>query len=297
MHTDTHISPLKDSPFPSKPRWQAPAGSCDCHCHVFGPYDRFPLAADKTYVPPEAPAALYLRMLDTLGMDRGVLVQASACGLDNSAMLDALQGAPDRLRGVAVAPGGTPAGELRALRDRGVRGLRLARNLMPDGSQRYKNTVDIAALDSLLPAMRELEMHVQLWISFEQLGPLEPMIRAAGIPFVLDHIGRVDPTRGLQQPDFQTLCRLVGEGLVWVKLTPYRSSLAYPDHADMRPYHEHLVRLNPERMLWGSDWPHINLETDIPDGGHLLDLLADWTPDPATLRRILVDNPAALYGF
>ncbi len=289
--------PPPKSPFPSAPEYRSPPGATDCHCHVFGPYDRFPLAEERTYNPPEVPVALYLKMLDTLGLDRGVLVQASAYGLNNDAMLEALAQAPDRLRGIAVVSENTPIGVLRDLRDRGVRGLRLSRLLWPDGSQRYRNTVDISALDSLLPAMRSLGMHAQLWITLDQLRHLAPVIRKASIPFVIDHLGRSLPQNGIADPDFRLMCELMSEGHLWVKLTPYRASQAFPDYDDMQPLHEQLLRVNPERLLWGSDWPHINMQKDVPNAGHLLDLLQRWTADAILLKRILVDNPASLYEF
>lgn len=286
-----------EPPSPRAPSATIPALACDCHCHVFGPYDRFPLAEERTYAPPEAGGERYLAMLDTLGCGRGVLVQASAHGLDNRAMVSAMALAPDRLRGVAVVGAEADGEALQELYRRGVRGLRLARLLNQDGSPRYKNTVDISALDRLLPHMREIGLHAQLWTTLDQLEQLEPLIRSAGVPFVLDHMGRSAPEAGLDSPQFLRLLRLVAGGLLWVKLTPYRPSLKYPDYEDMRPFHARLIETNPDRMLWGSDWPHINMEKDVPDAGHLLDLLAEWTPDQAVLHKILVSNPARLYGF
>lgn len=281
----------------TKPNFVAPAGSCDCHCHVFGPYSQFPLAPDKTYGPPQAPAETYIAMLDTLGFDRGVLVQASAHGMDNSAMLHAISSYPKRLRGVAVVRGTTTANALGALYQQGVRGLRFSRLLLPDGTPRYKNAVDVTEMDGLLPAMRELGMHVQLWIGLEQIAELEPMIRSANIPIVVDHMGRFETSIGTDDARFQQLCQLVSEGLLWVKMTPYRCSTRYPDYPDVRPFHEALLKANPDQLLWGSDWPHINLSKDIPDPGHLVDLLAQWTADAGLINKILVENPRKLYGF
>lgn len=285
------------APMPRRPKAGMPKGACDCHCHVFGPYELFPLAGERTYAPPEATGERYLSMLDTLGCERGVLVQASAHGLDNRAMLHAIANAPDRLRGVAVVDAETTLETLQDLYRAGVRGLRIARLLNADGSPRYKNTVDVSALDRLLPHMQKIGLHAQLWTTLDQLESLEPTIRSAGIPFVLDHMGRSGPEVGLDSPEFDRLCGLVADGYLWVKLTPYRPSLAYPDYDDMRPYHERLLQANPDRMLWGSDWPHINMDRDVPDAGHLVDLLAAWTKDRDMLHKILVSNPARLYGF
>lgn len=287
---------LTECPFPEPPQSRVPEGACDCHCHVFGPYDRFPLAAERSYSPPEAPGQLYLDMLARLGVQRGVLVQASAHGLDNAAMLQALSTNPARLRGVAVVAADTSFQQLRALREQGVRGLRLSRLLKKDGTPLYQNTVDISALDTLVAPMRELGIHAQLWITLDQLPQLAPVIRTAGIPFVIDHLGRSEPTAGVEDPYFRLMCELVAEGHLWVKLTPYRPSRQGPGYEDVRPLHEYLIRVNPQRLLWGSDWPHINLY-EPPDAGRLLDLFFEWTPDASIRQAILVDNPAALYGF
>ena len=281
----------------TKPHFVAPAGACDCHCHVFGPYDQFPLAADRTYVPPQTPVDTYIAMLNTIGFERGVLVQPSAHGMDNSAMLNALATYPERLRGVGVVRGTATPDALVNLYQQGVRGLRFSRLLLPDGTPRYKNAVDIAEMSGLLPTLRELGMHVQLWIGLDQLAELEPMIRSSDIPLVIDHIGRIDTSAGLDDLRFQRMCSLVRDGHLWVKLTPYRSAQHYPDYPDMRPYHEALLKANPDCLIWGSDWPHINMSKDIPDPGHLVDLLAQWTGDDALIHKILVENPKRLYGF
>ncbi len=284
-------------PVVSAPGFVVPENACDCHCHVFGPYAEYPLAAEHTYQPPEATAQSYLSVLDTLGFQRAVLVQASVHGLDNRAMLHALDIGGDRLRGVAVVDAKTTAQQLQQLYDRGVRGLRFSRLLDASGAPRYKNTVDISDIEPLLPAMKSIGMHVQLWIEIEQLPSLAPLIRFAGIPFVIDHLGRFDPEQGVGSRSFRIMCDLLKEGCLWVKATPYRSSRRYPDYEDMRPYHEKLLHTNPDRLIWGSDWPHINMVSDIPDAGHLVDLLGHWTADQALLEKILVSNPAALYGF
>lgn len=294
MYIDNTNAP---PPLATKPTFKTPAGSCDCHCHVFGPYDQFPLATDRTYGPPESPVKTYLAMLDTIGMDYGVLVQASAHGMDNSAMLHAVSQHPERLRGVAVVRGSIAKAELVELYKKGVRGLRFSRLFNADGSRKYKNAVDVSEMIDLLPTLRELGMHVQLWIGLEQIPELEPIIRTAGIPLVIDHIARLEATVGVENENFNRLCQLVKEGYLWVKLTPYRCSTLYPDYPDVRPFHEKLIQANPDRLLWGSDWPHINMSKDIPDPGHLVDLLAQWTTDREILEKILVKNPARLYGF
>lgn len=299
MHDTSQVAPTAGAGHltVTRPRLVVPAGACDCHCHVFGPYRRYPLAADRTYTPPEAGPASYIRMLDTLGFARGVLVQSSAHGLDNSALLHALAVAKDRLRGVAVVDSDTPFALLEKLHSQGIRGLRFSRLLDAKGQPRYRNAVDINALDDLLPSMRKLGMHAQLWMGCKDLAALAPPIRRAGIPFVIDHLGRPDAALGIDYVGFRTMRELVADGHLWVKLTPYRPSSKYPDYDDMRPFHKALLECGEDRLVWGSDWPHINMQENVPDAGRLADLLADWTSDGTILRKILVLNPARLYDF
>lgn len=274
-----------------------PEGGCDSHAHVFGPYEHYPLTSSRTYTPSEVPVDVYLQLLDKLGLARGVLVQPSAYGLDNRGMLQALRAAPERLRGVAVVDGDTSPAMLLKLRESGVRGLRFSRLRDSGGAPLYRNAVDISAIHKLLPGMREASLHAQLWLGLDELTELAPLIRTAGIGFVIDHMGRCNPAFGIKHPAFAQMCDLVREGHLWVKLTPYRLSQMFPEYTDMRPFHEALLAIRPDRLLWGSDWPHVNMEKNIPQASHLLDLLVQWTGDAELLHQILVDNPAVLYGF
>ncbi|WP_026035752.1 amidohydrolase family protein [Cupriavidus sp. BIS7] len=278
------------------PEFVVPKGATDCHCHVFGPYGLFPLSEERTYTPPECTPQTYLHLLDSLHIERGVLVQPSAHGLDNRALLNALAMTPECLRGVAVVDPTIDESELAALHGKGVSGLRFSR-LLHHGQQRYKNAVDVAEVHKVLPALRNLGMHVQLWADIDVLVELEPLIRKAGVPFVLDHMGRVNPSTGVNDPRFAVLLRLLGDGLVWVKLTPYRVSSNYPCYEDVLPFHERMLEANEDRLVWGSDWPHVNMSRNLPDAGYLLNLLNAWTPSRSQLEKILVHNPARLYGF
>jgi predicted TIM-barrel fold metal-dependent hydrolase len=279
------------------PRVAPPPGACDCHAHVFGPGETFPYGAERSYTPPDAPLADYLRMLDTLGFARGVLVQGSAHGRDNSAMLDALAHHPERLRGVAVADAGVPRDTLRSWQRLGVRGLRF-NHFFRGGRLHYGGGVALEAARELAGTMAELGWHLQLWIDVKDLPDALPVLQALPVPVVIDHMGRTDARAGTGTPGFQCLVRLVDEGRCWVKLSgAHRLSSSTPLYPEARPFHEALVRANPERLVWGTDWPHPRIEGEMPEAGRLLDLFAEWTPDEATRRRILVDNPAALYGF
>jgi predicted TIM-barrel fold metal-dependent hydrolase len=282
---------------PSRPIVRPPPNSCDTHCHVFGPAEGFPYAADRSYTPPDAPLAKYLHLLDTLGFARGALVQGSAHGHDNSAMLDALERHPDRLRGVAVADANVAPAELRRWHAIGVRGLRF-NHFFRDGQLHYRGGVPLEAARTLAPIMQELGWHLQLWIDVKDLPDAIPILTAIGVPVVIDHMGRTDAAAGTAAPGFQSLLRLLGDGGCWVKLSgAHRVSRAAPDYPDARALHEALVAANPEQLVWGSDWPHPRMESEMPNAGHLLDLFNEWTPDDAIRRRILAANPARLYGF
>jgi predicted TIM-barrel fold metal-dependent hydrolase len=282
---------------PTRPRFLAPPDACDTHAHVFGPAARFPYAADRSYTPPDAPLAKYIAMIDTAGFTRGVLVQGSAHGRDNGAMLDALARHPGRLRGVAVADATVTPAELRRWHGIGVRGLRF-NHFFRGGSLHYRGGVPLDAAKALAPVMAELGWHLQLWIDAKDLPDTIPVLRQIGLPVVVDHMGRTDATAGTATPGFQGLLRYVGSGECWVKVSgAHRLSQQAPDYEDARPFHEALVRANPERLLWGSDWPHPRMEGEMPDAGHLFELFCAWTPDETTRQRILVANPAQLYGF
>lgn len=282
---------------PTPPKIPLPPGACDTHAHVFGPAEQFPYAEDRSYTPPDAPLAKYLGMLDTLGFARGALVQGSAHGRDNAALLDALARTPARLRGVAVADADVPAAELRRWAALGVRGLRF-NHYFRGGQLHYRGGVPLDVARALAPVMHELGWHLQLWIDVKDLDDTAPTLKSLGLPVVFDHMGRTDAAAGTSSPGFQSLLRLLGAGGCWVKLSgAHRISHRPPNYPDARPFLEALVRTNPERLVWGGDWPHPRMDDEMPDAGHLLDLFQDWTPDAATRRRILVDNPARLYGF
>lgn len=298
MSETTTPIPACPGPAPvSPPREKLPAKACDTHAHVFGPAEKFPYASDRSYTPPDAPLAMYLGMLDTLGFARGVLVQGSAHGQDNAAMLDALERTPQRLRGVAVAGADTSRQTLERWHRSGVRGLRF-NHFFRDGQLHYRGGVTLDAAEALAPLLRDLGWHVQLWIDVRDLPDTVPRLEALGVPVVIDHMGRTDARAGIAAPGFQSLLRLLGEGGCWVKVSgAHRVSDNAPDYPEARPLHEALVSANPERLVWGADWPHPRMQEPMPDAGHLLDLFHEWTPDHATRRRILVDNPARLYDF
>jgi 2-pyrone-4,6-dicarboxylate lactonase len=277
-----------------------PPGACDCHAHIFGPAHRFPYAEGRGYTPPDATALDYLALLDRLGCDRGVVVQGNAHGYDNSAILDALRQAPHRLRGVAITDQRASPADLRAWDQAGMRGLRF-HLFAPDKLPGYVRGVGLDVFRHFQPTMQALGWHIQVWLDWRLLPDLEPTLReiAARMPVVLDHVAEFDAELGIDHPSFQTLLRLVGDGVCWAKLSaPYRGSLHGPDYANIRLLHQALVRANPEHLVWGTDWPHPSIPPErMPNDGRLLNLLLEWVPDPGLRTQILASNPARLYRF
>ncbi|MEJ1977969.1 MAG: amidohydrolase family protein [Acetobacteraceae bacterium] len=277
-----------------------PQGACDCHAHIFGPSDRFPYAEGRGYTPPDAPVESYLALLDALGCDRGVVVQGNAHGYDNRAILDALSHAPQRLRGVAITDARATAANLRSWHEAGMRGLRF-HIFHPDRQPGYVRGVGLDVFEHFRPVMRALGWHMQVWCDWRVLPELDPILRSIGadMPVVIDHMAEFDASLGVADPRFATLERLVGDGVCWVKLSgAYRCSKLYPDYDDVAAIQRALVRANPERLLWGTDWPHTSIPAEVmPNDGRLLNLMQAWSPDAAVRQRILVDNPALLYGF
>lgn len=277
-----------------QPGTPTPAGACDTHFHILGPTTKFPYAEERAFTPEDAPLEAALRMHDTLGMARGVVVQCNPHGTDNRAILDALQREPDRLRGTAIVQPDTGHVELKHMADAGIRALRF--HHMP-GSAGF-SAQGMQSFAKLAPLMADLGLHAQFMMDANALDSALPFFKDWKLPVVIDHMGNVDASLGTGQPGVQQLCRLLAEGRIWVKVSAaYRLSVRYPGYDDVRAIHQALVHANPEQILWGSDWPHTRLEKDMPEDGHLLDLFNVWTPDAGLRRKILVENPARLYGF
>ena len=289
----------------SSPAFAVPAGACDCHVHVFGPADRFPYAAGRTYTPGDASIADLLALQRGLGMERVVIVQASPHGTDNACTLDALRRIGPCARGVAVIDASTSDAQLADMHAAGVRGVRV--NLESAGQH------DPAAAQRMLTdaAARAapLGWHVQTYTSLAVIVSLHDAILALPTTLVIDHFGRVPVAPGPGGSGVDVLLSLVKSGKVYVKLSaPHRISQA-PDCADAAPLARALIAANPERMVWGSDWPHPGgtpgvtrrpdmIEAFAPvDDGRALNRLGEWVANAATLEKILVHNPARLYDF
>jgi predicted TIM-barrel fold metal-dependent hydrolase len=272
------------------PKLKLPPGSADCHCHVFGPRDRYPWTANRLYTPPPVTLEHYLGMLRTTGFERGVMVQTGLYGNDNSFILDAIRAHPAQLRAIALIGEDITDRALRDLADGGVRGFRVNRTA--------KTGLSFDVARRLAGRVKELGWHVQFLLDIEDHPDLDTLLGSFPTEVVIDHMGRPDPRRGVAAPGFQALVRLLKSGRGWAKLSaPYRTSLQEPPYHDITPFARALVAAAPDRLVWGSDWPHVLLETTMPRDEDLVDQLAAWAPDEATRRRILVDNPERLYGF
>jgi 2-pyrone-4,6-dicarboxylate lactonase len=284
---------------PTRPRAVVPPNAWDTHAHIFGPVDRFPYAPGRGYTPPDAPAEHFIALLDHLGFARGVVVQGNAHGYDNRVLLDALARYPQRLRGVAITDTRIKPETLHDWHKLGMRGLRF--HLFPDVAKpNYVRGVGLDVFAVFRKTMRELGWVMQLFCDYRVMQDAAAVLQEVSreMPVIVDHLLMVPAARGVGDPNFQALLKLVGEGHLHVKLSAvYRLSARYPDYPDARALHEALVRANPNRLMWGTDWPHPSIPAEVmPDDGHLLDLFHQWTPDEETRRRILVDTPARLFG-
>lgn len=284
--------PPSSSPSPDarRPRLKAPPGACDCHMHIYGPAVRFPYGPSVKTPPADHPLETYLDLRRRLGIERTVFVQPSAYVTDNACALDAIARTAPGARGIAVIDPAAPEAEIARLHAGGMRGVRF----LGVGS----GCLPFDVLEPVAARVHSHGWHVLIQLDGDGLVDLEP--RLAGLPchFVVDHMGRVPVDGGLDRPAFRALLRLLGTGRCWVKLSaPYHVSRSGPPtYADCAARARALIRAAPERMLWGSNWPHPTAR-DKPDDADLLDVLLDWASDETTLHRILVDNPATLYGF
>jgi predicted TIM-barrel fold metal-dependent hydrolase len=288
--------------------FEVPRGACDCHVHVFGDPARFPFAEKRVYTPPQASVEQLLELQRDLHLDRVVVVQPSVYGADNACTIDAVRQMGARARGVAVIDKATSRKALEEMAAAGIRGVRL--NLETNTVGRFDPADAKAVLDATAEQIRGLGWHVQIYTRTSVIAALKEHLAGMPFPVVVDHFGRGNPAQGPSQPDFAALLDLVRSGAVYVKISgAYRISEKAPDFADATPLAQALVAANPDRIVWGTDWPHPNSDygrgkplTEISppfpiDDGLLLNQLPKWVPDAALRKKILVDNPARLYGF
>ncbi|MFJ3779886.1 amidohydrolase family protein [Streptomyces sp. NPDC090075] len=279
-------------PAPRAPKLRLPPGSCDAHCHIFGPAGRFPYAPERTFTPLDAPKEQLRALHAHLGLTRAVVVQSSCHGHDHRVLLDALAAGGGRVRGVALIGETTSRAEVEELHRAGVRAFRL--NFLPHLRSRPTN----AEIDAVLERVDGLGWAAQLHVRGDDLPGLTDVVRALPGRVVIDHMGRVDLTAGRDTPATRTLRTLLDTGDVWVKVSGVdRLSLQGPPFTDAVILAASLVAHAPERVVWGTDYPHVNITGDPPDDGLLVDLLEHIAPEPAVLQRLLVTNPTELFDF
>ncbi len=272
------------------PRIKAPKLSADCHFHIFGPFDQFPLDPGRRYEPPLALVEDYLAMASVVGLERMVIVTPSPYGTDNRVTLDAIERfGRHRAVGVAVIDDSFDDAALKRLADAGIRGLRF--NLVSG------NGTPVEQLRALARRIAPLGWHIQVYADGATLAGIAPTLAELPVDVVVDHIGGVKADLGTTHPQFQALLRLLDSGRAWVKTCSYRASSKGHPWDDVAPNVRALVAAAPERCVWGTDWPHSSMQPPLPEASALLDQFFEWVPDAATRQRILVDNPAKLYGF
>jgi predicted TIM-barrel fold metal-dependent hydrolase len=280
---------------PRSPKRGLPRRACDTHAHIMGPKASIAYSPARIYTPPDCLLSDYLHMLDTLGVERAVLVQPSVYGTDNTVMLEAMKTASGRLRGVAVVEEDISETDLKALNDAGVRGVRV--NIV-DVKERKPGTLPMAALTKLALRIAPLGWHMEFLMHADEFPDLDRAFADFPVEIVLGHLGYLTIGKAPDDPGFQALLRLMKTGRAWVKLTgPYRITGAPLPYGDTAPFANALLEANRERVLWGTDWPHVMLKGKMPNDGHLTDVLFDWIPDASVREQVLTRNPAKLYGF
>jgi predicted TIM-barrel fold metal-dependent hydrolase len=297
MSTPTNSAPPCAAPDfnPRKPKLAMPALACDTHAHILGPIAKYEYSPARVYTPPDCLLSDYQKMLATLGVERAVLVQPSVYGSDNTVMLEAMRVAGERFRGVAVVETDIADAELARLNAAGVRGVRV--NIV-DVKDRKPGTLPMAELAALAKRIAPMGWHMEFLMHCDEFPDLDRTFADFPVDIVLGHLGYMKTSLGVNNAGFRALLRLMAMGKAWVKFTgPYRISGDAMPHADTNAYAHALIAANPQRVLWGTDWPHVMVKSAMPNDGDLCDLLSGWIPDAATREQVLVHNPAKLYGF
>lgn len=292
---------------PSTPvNFDVPAGACDCHTHIHGDPEKFPFFAGRVYTPELASPEEMTALHKALHIERVVIVTPSVYGTDNSATLFGMKARGPTARGVAVIDDKTPEADLDAMNQAGIRGIRL--NLATGGVN--DPSVGRPRFQAAVDRVKNRHWHVQLFTSLSMISAIKDLVAASPVPVVFDHFGGTQAELGVEQPSFPDLLELVKSGKAYVKISgAYRASKLGPDYPDAAPLARALIAANPDRIVWGTDWPHPDSvtppgkkPTDVTplfqiDDGRLMNQLPVWAPDAAIRTKILVDNPARLYGF
>jgi 2-pyrone-4,6-dicarboxylate lactonase len=283
-------------PSPRAPKAKFPPLACDCHAHICGPQATYGYIPERIYTPPDALLPAYRHLLETLGCGRAVLVQPSFHGTDNRAMLAAMKQAGGAFRAVAVLADDASERDVAALHAAGVRGARLNIVDVKTG----KGELPLARIERLADRIKAFGWHIEFLMHVDEFPQLDRMLARLPVDCVFGHLGYVRADKGVHMPGFQALLRMLRDGRAWAKLTgPYRISAVPPPYADTNLFAQALVDAAPDRLVWGSDWPHVKTDWTIPmpNDGDLADLLAAWVSDAEVRHKVLVDNPARLYGF
>jgi len=276
-------------PHPRAPRFAVPPGATDTHFHLFGDGKDSRFVPEREYTPPEITPAMARHVFDTLGIQRAVVIQPSVYGEDNSVQLQGAAQVGIPVRAVIVAPWNVSDRELTAMHDQGARGLRYI--------LAHPGGLPVSDLERFADRIKDMGWHIQFLAKAPQILELASRIEKLSCPAVIDHMGMFRPAEGIAQPAFQAVLRLIRQGH-WVKLSGvYRLSQDAPRYRDLAPYVQALVTARPDRVVWASDWPHAFVKGKMPNTTDLLDAFAEFVPDEAARRRILVENPAELYGF
>lgn len=276
---------------PTKPTFQVPAGAVDAHCHVFGPGDTFPFAPERKYTPCDASWQQLFDLRDFLGFEKNVVVQATCHGADNSALLDVLARSNDKARGVVTVRPDITEEELSRMHALGVRGVRfnyVKRLVDPKPDDYYRGIIE---------KIKPLGWHVVLYFEPSDLREKWDFFTSLGVPIVVDHMGRPDVSRPLDNPDFALFQQFMRDHDVWAKVScPDRLTVTgSPLYADVIPFAKAIVEEFPDRVLWGTDWPHPNMKKEMPDDGILVDYVPSIAATPELQQKLLVTNPNNLY--
>ena len=283
-------APQSWTDMPSKPRLKLPRGACDAHVHVFGPRARFPFGGH--YTPSDAPKETLFARHKFLGIERCVIVHSAAHGYDLAATTDALAAKDGAYLGVALMPVTVSDVEIRQRDAEGFRGVRF------HYMEHLGKGAPIDEVVIFAGRLAEIGWHLQIHMAANRIGELAPALRRSPVPVVIDHMGRIDASHGLEQEPFRNLLKLMEDPKVWVKVSGCdRATRQGPPYADAVPFARRLVTEFGDRCVWGTDFPHPNLDGPIPDDGELVDLLLQIAPKPTELRSLLVDNPQRLYRF
>ena len=282
---------LKFHPDPKKPNFQLPKGAVDAHCHVFGPSPEFPFAPERKYTPCNAGKDRLFELRDYLGFERNVIVQATCHGTDNSAMVDACRAAGELARGVASVRSDITASELGEMHEAGVRAVRF--NFV----KRLVNATPREVFLEIAGKIQEFGWSTVVYFEASDLVDLQPFLQQLPGIIVVDHMGRPDVTKGVDHPDFQRFMDLMsGNENMWCKVTcPERLTVAGPPYEDVVPYYKAIVQEFENRVLWGTDWPHPNMKSHMPDDGALVDYIPQIADTSAQQQKLLVKNPMRLY--